>query len=230
MAGKRYSSVQLQLVVTLNSQAYEFLEKNSRDSDLSGTLAGWCAFWAEQQARGGLMLSPEDHDFLAEENGGKRFKDSRALVAAIERGMNRSQGQYALTVKIDPAHYPALKENAEAGGLSVEESLDGIVQMIFASGWIYDFTPDQGRNVPFTYQMLQQCAALCDKRGVDSSDIAGLIAEDRLLPIDRETQAEIRNLAGEVTADSLLGLVRELGAARQELETLRKAPKELVAA
>ena len=176
------------------------------------------------------MLSPEDHDFLAEENGGKRFKDSRALVAAIERGMNRSQGQYALTINIDPAHYPALKENADSAGLTMEEFFDGVIQFVMASGWLYEITPSQGRSIPFTYEMIQACAALCEKRGVDSSDISGLIAEDRLLPIDRDTKNKIQTLADkkEPGVADLAALLSELEGLRAEVAEFRKAPRELV--
>ncbi len=186
----------LQIAVTLSQGAVNFLKQSSKDGDYAATLAGWCGFWVDEQSRGGLMLSPQDHDHLSSLNEGKRFRDSRALVRAVEKGLHREEAQYTFTVPVDPAHYPALRENAEAGGLTVEESLEGILQMIFASSWIYDFTPTQGRSIPFTYQMLQATKAVCEKNRIDSSDVEGLIAENRFLPITRETAKRAKSLTG----------------------------------
>lgn len=229
---KKTNPVQIQVAVTLNPEAYEFLQKHSPDGDLSGKLAGWCAFFMEQQARGGLMLSSEDHDYVAGLAGGKRFKDSRSLVHAVEKGLNRQDSQHSFVINVDPAHYPALKENAESSGLTVEESLDGVVQMVMASGWLWDFTPSLGRSIPFTRQMLDGCAALCEKHGVDSSDISGLIAEDRLLPVERETKNKIQTLADkkEPGVADLAALLSELEGLRAEVTEFRKAPRELVTA
>lgn len=226
--------VQLQVSVTLNPQAMEFLEANCKNGDVNATLSGWAGYWVEQQARGGLMLTPEDHTYLAELNDGKKFRDSRALVRAVEKGLKREEAQYSFTIAVDPAHYPALKENAEAGGLTVEESLDGIVQMIFSNGWVYDFTPRTGRSIPFTAEMVESCKALCDKKSIDSSDISGLIAEGRFLPITRETAAKAKSLMkdqgkAEFDPSDLDALFAELEASRAELAALRKAPRELVA-
>lgn len=235
MAAAKANPTQLQVSVVLNPQAMEFLKANTRNGDLSATLASWSSYWVEQQARGGLMLTPEDHTYLAELNDGKKFRDSRSLVRAVEKGLKREDGQFSFTVPIDPAHYPALKENAEAGGLTVEEALVGIVQYIMASGMVYDFSPALGRNIPFTFEMLQATAALCEKKAIDSSDISGLIAEGRLLPITRETAAKAKALMldqGKTEFDpaDLDALLTELEAARAELTALRTAPREMTAA
>ena len=216
MAAKPNTATTMQIAVTLTQGALNFLKQNAKDGDLAGTFAGWAGFWLDQQSRGGLMLDPESHDHLAGLNEGKRFRDSRALVRAVEKGLHRENAQYTFTVPVDPAHYPALRENAEAGGLTVEESLEGILQMIFASGWIYDFTPSQGRSIPFTFEMLQAVKTVCEKNRIDSADVAGLLAENRFIPITRETAKRAKALTNKAEFNP-----QDIDALLEELENLR---------
>lgn len=195
MAGKQSNTTTMQIAVNLSPAAVSFLKQNSKDGDYAGTLSGWASYWLDGQSRGGIFLEPTDHDYLAELSpDGKRFRDSRSLVRAVEKGLKRESGQYSFTVNIDPAHFPALKENAEAGGLTVEEALEGIFQYIFSSGMLYDFSPKMGRAIPFTAEMIDAVKVVCEKHSFDSSDISGLIAENRFLPITRETAKRAKAL------------------------------------
>lgn len=229
---KKTNPVQIQVQVTLTPDAYNFLEANAK-GDLAGTLAGWCGYWCSQQAGGGIMLDPVDHQYLADLNGGKKFKDSRSLVTAVEKGLKRDSGLHSFIVSIDPTYYPLFQEHAKNSGLTEEECIDGIVQYILSTGMVYEWTPTTGRNIPFSFDMIQRCAALCDKHKIDSTDIAGLIAEERLLPVSREMRAKMKALVPDkldFTAGDLGALLDELIAARVELADLRTAPRELVAA
>lgn len=231
MAAKK-NDVQLQVPVVLSPGSFEFLEKNAK-GDVIATLAGWTRHWMDQQSRGGLMLAPEDHDTVAEYMGGKRFSSSRQLAAAVAKGLNRDEGQHSFQVNVDPAYYPAFKENAKAAGLTEEESMDGIVQYIMSNGMIYDFSPADGRSIPFTGDMIESCKALCEKHKVDSSDIAGLIAENRLLPITREMKAKAAALypeKAELKMSDYDAILDRLAVLEKENAELRKAPREVVAA
>lgn len=216
MAAKPSTTTTLQVTVNLSQTAVNFLKQNSKDGDYAATLGGWAAYWADNQARGGILLEPDQHDYLSSLNEGKRFRDGKALVRAVEKGLHRESAQYTFTVPVDPAHYPALRENAEAGGLTIEESLEGILQMIFASGWIYDFTPSQGRSIPFTFDMVQAVKTVCEKNSIDSADITGLIAENRFLPITRETAKRAKSLTNKAEFNP-----QDIDALLMELETLR---------
>lgn len=220
---KAASNTVISVQVQLTPKAFEFLSENAKNGDISGLVTQWCTYYLDRQARGGLLLEPEDHDYLAGLNDGKRFRDSRSLVRGVEKGMNREEGQHTFKINVDPAHFPALKENADMQSLTVEEALDGIVQMIFASGWIYNFDPRSGRSIPFTPEMLESCKALCEKNKIDSSDIAGLIAEDRLLPITREMKDLVAELADKRQFDSLdvAALLAELKSLRAENDKLK---------
>lgn len=233
MAAPKQNAIQIPVTLTLTAQSFEFLEKNSPEGKIAEQLASWVKNWMDQQSRGGLMLDSVDHDALADANGGKRFRDSRSLTRAVMKGLNRDDGAFSFRVLVDPAYVQPLEEQATASAMTVEELVTGIIDMVVTKGWLWDFSPADGRNIPFTAQMLTACAELCDKHRVDSADISGLIAEDRLLPITRDMKTKLKSLAPEkvdfASAD-LDGLLDELKAARAELAGLRTAPRELVAA
>ncbi len=224
MAAAKDTAVQFNIPVTLTRAAHEFVQANSQDGNVATTLSIWCDYFLDRQARGGLMLEPEDHDYLASlvpEN--RRFKDSRTMVHLIEKGLRRDEGQFTYLIKVDPAHAPVLMERAKDSGLTATELVDGVLQYIFASGMIYDFTPGDGRAIPFTANMLAATAALLEKKNIDSADVAGLIAEDRFLPVTREVKAQMQKLMpNKVDFDS-----RDLGKLLKELEKLRLENKSL---
>lgn len=232
MAAPKANPTQLQITVVLNPQAMDFLKANAKSGDVSATLSGWTSYWVEQQARGGILLEPTDHDDIAEANGGKRFKDSRSLTRMVMKGLHRDEGAFSFRVNVDPAHVQPLQEQATLSAMTVEELINGAINMLMTNGWLWDFSPENGRHIPFTKEMLKSCGDLCGKHSIDSSDIAGLIAEDRLMPISREIKAEAKQLIDKVdlTMADISALLAELKSAREELKKLRTAPRELVAA
>lgn len=229
---KPKSPVQIQVAITLNPDAMEYVEKNTKDGDLAGTISQWCNFFLDRQSRGGILLEPDDHSYLAELNEGRKFKDSRSLVKAVEKGLHRESGQFTFVVHIDPAHIQPIKEQAQMSGITPEELVDLMVNKIMADGSLWDFSPSQGRSIPFTGEMLQATAELCGKHNFNSSDIAGLIAEDRFLPVTRETQKRGRELMGklEFRSGDLDKVFDELVALREQVQKLKRQPREVVAA
>lgn len=218
MAGKQTTATSIPVSVAASDKALNYLKQSSGNGDVGATLSRFCTYWLENQAGGGLLLEPADHDYLADLHPDKkRFRDSRSLVRAVEKGMKREEGQFTFQIAVDPAHIPALKDTAENGGLTVEEAITGIVQHIFASGMIYDFTPDQGRSIPFTYQMLVAVKEALDKQYFDSSDIAGMVAENRFVPVTREVAKLAKELTGKVDFTP-----QDIGELLVELAELRK--------
>ncbi len=212
----------LQIAVTLSQGAVNFLKQNSKDGDYAATLAGWAAYWCDNQARGGILLEPVDHDYLSELNEGKRFRDSRALVRAVEKGLKRDEGQFSFRIGLDPVWVAPLQEIADTGGLTMEETVSGIINQCVTNGWLWDLSPTNGRNIPFTEVMLKETAELCGKKGIDSTDVAGLIAEDRFLPISRETKAKGKEIIGKLDFSGA-----DLDAVFAEIETLRAQVAQL---
>lgn len=231
MATKK-NAVQLNLSVTLNPAAFDFLEKNSPDGDVSGRLAGWTQHWMELQSRGGLMLSPDDHDYISTLNDGKRFKDSRALALAVAKGLKRDEGQFSFTISIDPAFMQPIEELAKESGLTTAELVQNSCAMIWSMNWLYDCTPAEGRMIPFTRKMLEEVAAICGKKTVESTDIGNLIAGGQLIPLSQCGLLTAKRLTSklEVTAIEIEGMMDELEALRKEVAARSAQPKELVAA
>ncbi len=211
-APKQSTTTTMQIAVTLSQGATAFLKQNAKDGDYAGTLAGWAAYWLDQQSRGGIMLDPVDHDYIAGLSDGKRFRDSRALVRAVEKGLHREEGGHSFKINIDPAEYPVLREQAEQSGLTVEEAICGLVQSIMASGMIFDYSPRGGRNIPFTPEMIDAVKELCGKFAFDSTDVAGLIAENRFLPIPRDAAKLAKTLTNkaEFAPQDIFTLLSEL--------------------
>ena len=231
-AAKKANPTQLNVTVTLDPTAFAYLENNAPEGKVNETLATWTQHFMSQQARGGILLDPTDHDYIASLADGKRFKDSRSLVRAIEKGMKRSDGNFSFTINVDPAHVQPLQEQAALSAMSVEELINGAVNMLMTNGWLWDFSPAGGRHIPFTADMLASCAALCEKNSINSTDIAGLIAEGRLVPITRETQKLAKELIPEkvdFTASDIGQLLSELQQLRVENAGLKKAPREVAA-
>lgn len=218
--------MQLQVPVIISQESLAFLRKNSRDGDVSATLAGWTSYWLDNQARGGILLEPADHDGIAEANGGKRFKDSRSLTAAILRGLNRDEGGFSFRISIDPSHVQPLKEQAEISNMTTEELLNGVVNQCFTNGWLWALDPVGGRSIPFTQEMIAATAAACGKHGIDSSDISGLLAEDRFLPVSRTAKTKLTEVTGkrDVMSVDVDILMDELASLRKEVVELRKQP------
>lgn len=200
----------------------DFLQKNAKEGDLSGTLSSWVSFWLDNQARGGLMLGPDEHDHLAKLNGDKRFRDSRALVRAVEKGLNRDEGQFNFSINIDPAHIQPLEQFAVESGMTVQELVQNSTAMVFAQGWLYDCTPVDGRMIPFTRKMIEDLAALSGNKTMNSADIGNMISAGQLLPLSNALVKQAQRVTGKLEVSEV-----DFASILDELESLRALVKEL---
>lgn len=135
-------ATQIQVTVSLNPAALEYAKKNSKENDLSATLGSWMTFWIDQQSRGGIMVSPEDHDYLAELANGKRFTSSRQLASAVAKGLKRDDGQFASVAKVDPALIVPLQDQAAQMGWTVEELITDALNQVLTNSWVASLEPD----------------------------------------------------------------------------------------
>lgn len=178
MANKSVNApVNVNLTVQLPVSAYNFLEKNAKNGDIQETLARWVQYFIVAQSGGGFILEPQDVDYLNNLSDGKKVRNSRDIVKLVEQGMKREDGQYDFVVSIDPAFIQPLTEYAEQSGLTLQALIQNGCAMIWSCGWLYDLSPKDGRNIPFTESMLRDAALVAGKDSVDSSDIADMIAE-----------------------------------------------------
>lgn len=90
-------------------------------------------------ADGGVMLSPD---------AVKRIEDAIAdvspdsVVESVEASVKRKGQNIVLTLTIDPAWYPALKEASESQGRPVEDLMQECIAHAFHQGWLYAIPSD----------------------------------------------------------------------------------------
>ena len=177
MAAKpqKATPVQVALTVALSPDSYAFVEKAAVENggDVAGTLAGWIGYWVENQAGGGISISPVEHDHLASLAGGKRFASSRALVRAVEKGMNRIEGSFSSTVKVDPALIAPLKDHAATMGWTPEELLNDGLNNMLTNGWLYGFEPEH--VLRFTKETMEIVREFVGKAQLTGEDLANKI-------------------------------------------------------
>jgi hypothetical protein len=131
--------------IQVSQETYNFLEKNAK-GNLSEALVKWGGYFFDRQARGGMMLEPEDAQYLAGLRDGKPFRSSREIVKAVESGLNREEGQYTQTIPVDPALFEPLKEQAQVMGCSVQDILTNLINQAMTNGWAYNFSPERQLN------------------------------------------------------------------------------------
>lgn len=220
MAAKPKQPTQMAINVSLNPGAAEFLERNANGGDQSLLLGQWATFWLDAQARGGIMLAPEEHDYIAGLNEGRRFQTGKQLAEAVAKGLKREDGQYTFPVAMDPAFIQPLTEYAESQGTTLDALVKDGTATLWANNWLYDVCPQQGRMIPMTADTLKKVADICDKANVDSTDVAAMMADGRFVPFSADDTAKIRQLAGKNTIDT-----RDYMALMRELQEYRDAAK-----
>jgi hypothetical protein len=141
MAGKPNKPGQMAVTIAMNPGASDYLEKNANGGDAALLLGQWATFWLDSQARGGVMISPEDHNYLATLNNGVRFSSGKQLVAAVERGLKRDDGQFTFPITIDPAWERPLQEAADVMGITSNQLLTEVVNTCMENGWAYSWSP-----------------------------------------------------------------------------------------
>jgi hypothetical protein len=167
--------VLVSITVPLNAQEYEYLKRSATDRPPADKLASFTKWFFSRQVRGGLMIEPEDVDYLAGLNKNQRFQGSKDVVKAVEIALKREQGQYSLTVGIDPTVIGQLKETAEWMGTDTEQLLNAVVNQVLSNGWCYEFTPAMGRLIPMDEAHVEIAKRVTGKFDFNGADIAAAL-------------------------------------------------------
>jgi len=217
MAGKPNKPGQMAVTIAMNPGASDYLEKNANGGDAALLLGQWATFWLDSQARGGVMISPEDHNYLSTLNNGVRFSSGKQIVAAVERGLKRDDGQFTFPITIDPAYIQPLNEFAETQGRTVEELVQDAFATVMGNGWLYDLAPSEGKLIPVTGRTMAVVRESCKKANVNSEDLAAMLADGRFTPFSAEDLKFVGELAGKNSVDTVdfMGLMRELATLRE---------------
>lgn len=141
MAKTDTTDVTVNLTLALSKPVYNYVDAFANGGNPSEAIAKWVMYFLTQQANGGLMLEGGDHVAVAE-LAGKRFRSSADLRKAIERGLNRTEGQYEFTVPFDPAFIQPLEEAATSMGWTPQDVITGIVNLVYRNSWAYAWTPE----------------------------------------------------------------------------------------
>lgn len=158
--------------ITITQATFRFIEDNA-NGDVPGTLTKWLSYFLDRQARGGLMLEPEDTARLAAVRDGKVLKSSREVVSLVEKGLKREDGQYTQTINIDPALITPLEDQAKlmGDGWTVQTLMEAVINMALVNSWAYNFTPDHTINLTdYEYQRISRVLGKSVFFGSDLSD------------------------------------------------------------
>lgn len=132
----------IQLNVRLTENARKYLEDNGRD-DWPGTLSKWVEYWLDNQARGGITVAADKADYLRT-LAKTAVLDSDTLVKLVERGSQRKDGQFSVTVELDPSNEEPLKEIAKQQGReSVQEMLQEFFNDVISEVWGFNLKPEK---------------------------------------------------------------------------------------
>lgn len=158
--------------ISVSRETYEFIEKNA-NGNMPEALMKWLAYYLDRQARGGIMLEPEDVQYLTGLRDGKPFRSSREVVRAVESGLNREEGQFTFKGNVDPALHAPLKDQAEAMGCTTRDILENVVNQSLTNSWAYSLVPE--RQLNFTERDFEIISKFIGKGSFFGADLARAI-------------------------------------------------------
>lgn len=167
--------VTLGIQVPLSAQEYEYLEANAGGKPPAEKLAAFVKWFISRQARGGLMLEPEDCDYLAKINKDTRFATSKDVVRAVEVALKREDGQYSFTIAVDPEYIEALEQQAQYNGTTVDKFLEHVGNSVLNNGWYAEFTPTNGCLTPISESDLTTARRVLGKFHFTGTDLAAAL-------------------------------------------------------
>lgn len=167
--------VLLQISVPVSPGELAYLERDGKGKNAAERLAAFTKWFITRQAGGGLMLEPQDMDYLAELNKGQRFETSRDVVKAVEVALKRDDGQFTFPIQVQPELMPALEENAKYSSATVEEFLQHVGNEVLKNGWFMYITPESGALVPFDKAELLAARKLLGKFNFTGQDLVKAI-------------------------------------------------------
>lgn len=193
MAKEKTEDILLSIQVPVSVQELNYLEANAGSKTPGEKLASYTSWFIKRQARGGVMIEPQDMDYIASLNAGKRFETSRDVVKAMESALNRDDGGYSYTVKVAPEYKDSLEVQAQYQNCTVEELLSGLGNEIMSNGWWQDFVPAQGRLIPLDEIGLGVAQRVLGKYTFSGVDIKNAL--ERLEKFEKDQGAKVAKVA-----------------------------------
>lgn len=139
----RPKKVILNLSLELNERDYESL-KSSAGENPDAQITAWCRWLLTEHAQGG-MLVPNKVISEIESSTDVKLTEPRQLVDLVQKAEKRDDGQFSVTVNLDPAYINHLTEQAQMSSMTPEQFLNELVGHVLDAGWIYEWSPEGGR-------------------------------------------------------------------------------------
>ncbi len=168
--------VLVSIQVPLSVNDYAWIEKTAGGRPPTEKLASYVKWFIRRQAGGGLMIEPDDMEYLAKLNEDVRFQTSKDVVRAVEKALKREDGQYSFQIQVDPEYVQPLRDQADFNGTTVELLLSQIGNEVMANGWWQEFIPANGCIAPFDEKSTAATRRILGKFHFTGQDIAEALA------------------------------------------------------
>lgn len=158
----------VQLQVRLTENARKYLEENGREDQIE-TLSKWVEYWLDNQARGGFVVTAEHAEYLRT-LAKKAVLDSDGVVKLAERAAQRKDGQFSVSIELDPSYIEPLADIAkQQGRASVQEMLQEFVNDVIGEAWGYNLPAE--RLARFTAAQWAEIEKIVGREAVFGKDI-----------------------------------------------------------
>lgn len=185
--------VLLSIQVPVSAQALVYLEANAGNKTPAEKLAAFTSWFIKRQASGGVMIEPQDMDYIASLNEGKRFETSRDVVKAIESAIKRPEGEYSYSVIIPQELKASVEDQAKFNNCTVEQLLQEMGEQVLVSSWVYEFVPAMGKLVPLDEAGLLTARRVLGKFNFSGGDVAAAL--ERLEKFEKMQDAKTAKVA-----------------------------------
>lgn len=165
----------LSIQVPVSAQDMAYLETNAGNKTPGEKLAAYTSWFIKRQARGGVMIEPQDMDYIASLNEGKRFETSRDVVKAIESAIKRPDGEYSYPIVIPQELKASVEDQAKFNNCTVDQLLQEMGEQVLVNSWIYEFTPAMGKLVPLDEASLLTARRVLGKFNFGGGDVAAAL-------------------------------------------------------
>lgn len=173
------------LNLEINRESYSKIAA-AKKTDGNETMTGFALGTISSQlldsyANGGLMLKPESVKQL-EVACDSSFSTETQLVAAVQKAFKRDEGANVITVKIDDAVFPAIKEYAQTVGMTVQEVMDDMGHRMVRDSLAFYLNAQNYEPVIYmTEPQGRKLEALTGKRHMTGDDILNLVDTKQLV-------------------------------------------------
>ncbi len=193
MSKEKTEDVLLSIQVPVSAQELTYLETNAGTKTPGEKLAAYTSWFIKRQARGGVMIEPQDMDYIASLNEGKRFETSKDVVKAIESSIKRPDGEYSYQIVIPQELKASVEDQAKFNSCTVDQLLQWMGTQVLVDSWIFEFVPAKGSLIPLDEAGLTTARRVLGKFNFTGGEVAAAL--ERLEKFEKDQGAKIAKVA-----------------------------------